>query len=96
MPNVFVVYSYNTYRMYTLLILPIKHTSKYRIVNLTNLYVSSCTFDSIEDAICDIFRYQYNKKNKVITSGLYYNIVKLICSLSKGKFILNNEKEIWY
>ena len=96
MPNVFVVYSLSHKRLYTLILLPIKYTNMYKIVNVTTLYITPYTFSSIEEAIADIYKYQYNKKNKVITKGIYYNIVRLICKLSNGRLKINKEETIWF
>ena len=96
MPNVFVVYSLSHKRFYTLFLLPIKYTNMYKIVNMSTLHITPCVFNSIEEAITDIYKYQYNKKNKVITKGIYYNIVRLLCKLGKGRLNVNKEETIWF
>lgn len=95
MRNVFIVRSMRTNKIYILLILNIKNTNQYKILNLRSMKLSKCTFSSVYSAIKDIFTYQYDKRNVVITSGLLYNIVKLLTIFSK-RFILNEHKEIWF
>lgn len=92
-PNVFVVRSTRTNKIYILVIVQVKMRNECKILNLYNMRLSTCTFNNIHEAIADIFRYQKQGKNIIVTSGLTYMTVKLFTKFSK-RFTLNNKK-IW-
>lgn len=60
------VVSLKSNRFYRLKILKEKDKEEYRICNLTKGHICPCIFNSYEEAIADIKRYETEGKNKIV------------------------------
>lgn len=69
------VFSTRTNQDYDLIIIKEKICDKYRIVNLTRQWLCPCVFDSYEDALKDIYRYEAEHKNIVDPSRYHMEVM---------------------
>ena len=64
--EIFTVKSMHSGSIYKLIILPIKNTNQYKIINLTKGHISKCTFNSYQEAVNDIYNYEKQNKNIIL------------------------------
>lgn len=77
---------------FVVIIIKAKNSEEYRIVNVNKKHLSDCVFTCIEDAIRDIFRYNSEGRNEIVTEGIYYNSV---LDVFGNCYTVNNRKELW-
>lgn len=63
---IFVVRSTKSQQEYSIMIFKEKHEDTFRIINLTRGYICPCRFNTYEDAVNDIYKYQSEGKNEIL------------------------------